>query len=229
MTTDKVEPLSAEEEAEWRKVAADNEFVRADGVRRLFATLDTARAKAAALEDSADKWCEQAIRELGARERAEAKLSAAEQESERLREESKRLSGGLIAISGAAETVPAQVLRGIAYDVALNCIKPDVAEYQIERRATLQQKEERPPREEADLFWPEADHEQPCSPEEYADQSGEKALTFEMQRARSLPNRWYAAQWRDYGWQITEHETMEEAEAALSPAQQKEEPDAKQG
>jgi len=48
-----------------------------------------------------------------------------------------RLSGGLIAINQADPSVPAEVLRGIAYDVALNCIEPDVAEFQITRRAAL--------------------------------------------------------------------------------------------
>lgn len=46
-----------------------------------------------------------------------------------------RLSAGLLAIRGAAETVPASVLRGIAYDVALNCMDAETAKFQIERRA----------------------------------------------------------------------------------------------
>lgn len=52
--------------------------------------------------------------------------------------DARRLSGGLMAIRDAAETVPAFVLRSIAYDIALNCIEPDVAKYQIERRAALE-------------------------------------------------------------------------------------------
>lgn len=51
--------------------------------------------------------------------------------------EAARLSGGLIAINQADPSVPAEVLRGIAYDIALNCIEPDVAEFQIARRAAL--------------------------------------------------------------------------------------------
>lgn len=50
-----------------------------------------------------------------------------------------RLSQGLCAIAEAGENVPASVLRSIAYDIALNCITPDVARFQIERRATLKE------------------------------------------------------------------------------------------
>jgi predicted nucleic acid-binding Zn-ribbon protein len=46
-----------------------------------------------------------------------------------------RLANCLHAIHKAAPEVPASVLRGIAYDIVLNGIGPDVAEYQIERRA----------------------------------------------------------------------------------------------
>lgn len=52
-----------------------------------------------------------------------------------LEAEIKRLSGGLIAIHEASPDVPASVLRGIAYDIALNCIDPETARYQITRRA----------------------------------------------------------------------------------------------
>lgn len=48
-----------------------------------------------------------------------------------------RLSQGLCAIADAGENVPASVLRRIAYDIALNCITPDMARFQIERRAAL--------------------------------------------------------------------------------------------
>jgi hypothetical protein len=48
-----------------------------------------------------------------------------------------RLSSGLMAIRGAPESVPAEVLRGVAYDIALNCMNGDTAEYQIERRTAL--------------------------------------------------------------------------------------------
>ena len=53
--------------------------------------------------------------------------------------EEHRLSQGLCAIAEAGENVPASVLRGIAYDIALNCITPDVARFQIERRAALKE------------------------------------------------------------------------------------------
>jgi hypothetical protein len=49
--------------------------------------------------------------------------------------DARKLSGGLLAIHGAAETVPASVLRGIAYDVALNCMDPQTAHSQIAIRA----------------------------------------------------------------------------------------------
>ena len=58
-----------------------------------------------------------------------------------LRAEIDRLAGCLIAICSAKESTPASVLRGIAYDAALNCITPDVAEFQIERRTALQKSE----------------------------------------------------------------------------------------
>lgn len=61
-------------------------------------------------------------------------------EIKRLHAETVRLSGCLIAINGAADTASATVLRGVAYDAALNCISPDVARYQIERR-TMQELE----------------------------------------------------------------------------------------
>lgn len=48
-----------------------------------------------------------------------------------------RLSDGLIAISQANESVPASVLRSVAYDAALNCIDGETVAYQIERRAAL--------------------------------------------------------------------------------------------
>lgn len=54
-----------------------------------------------------------------------------------LNAEAQRLSSGLLMISGAPRTAPAAVLRTVAYDIALNCIEPDVAEYQIVRRAGL--------------------------------------------------------------------------------------------
>lgn len=58
-------------------------------------------------------------------------------EVRRLHAETCRLSGGLIAITNAPKTVGSSVLRSIAYDIALNCIKPDVAEYQIKRRSGI--------------------------------------------------------------------------------------------
>lgn len=51
--------------------------------------------------------------------------------------QTRRLSGGLLAIYSAPSAAPAAVLRSVAYDIALNCIKPDTAEYQIVRRAGL--------------------------------------------------------------------------------------------
>jgi hypothetical protein len=48
--------------------------------------------------------------------------------------ESARLARGLLAIHGAADDVPASVLRSVAYDIAMNCIGADMAEFQIERR-----------------------------------------------------------------------------------------------
>jgi hypothetical protein len=68
---------------------------------------------------------------LAARDQRIAELESA---STTWREDACRLSGGLIAIRNAAPTVPASVLRGIAYDIALNCINPDTAEFQIETR-----------------------------------------------------------------------------------------------
>lgn len=50
----------------------------------------------------------------------------------------RRLAACLIAINKAPATIPASILREIAYDAALNCITPDVAEFQILRRSALQ-------------------------------------------------------------------------------------------
>lgn len=52
-----------------------------------------------------------------------------------LHAEQLRLSQGLCAIAEAPEGAPAAVLRSVAYDIALNCIQPDTARFQIERRA----------------------------------------------------------------------------------------------
>lgn len=56
-------------------------------------------------------------------------------EIERLHAEELRLSQGLCAIAESAPDVSATVLRSVAYDIALNCITPDIARYQIEHRA----------------------------------------------------------------------------------------------
>lgn len=55
----------------------------------------------------------------------------------RMHAEEARLSQGLCAISEAPENAPASVLRSIAHDIALNCIPPDVARFQIERRTGM--------------------------------------------------------------------------------------------
>jgi hypothetical protein len=51
--------------------------------------------------------------------------------------ESLRLSSCLLKIH-AAKTASADALRSVAYDAALNCITPDVAEFQCERRTVLE-------------------------------------------------------------------------------------------
>lgn len=80
--------------------------------------------------------CNGSVRDMLAEmRRAATALQALVVERDYWNAEARRLSGGLLAINAAATSVPAEVLRGIAYDVALNCIKPDVAEFQIERRA----------------------------------------------------------------------------------------------
>lgn len=62
---------------------------------------------------------------------------AAYGERELSRAENARLSAGLIAIHEAAPDVTASVLRGIAYDIALNCVDVDTARFQIVKRAKL--------------------------------------------------------------------------------------------
>lgn len=57
-------------------------------------------------------------------------------------QDARRLSGGLLKIRAAPDHVPASVLREIAYDIALNCLPPDVAEFQIERRAALKARQQ---------------------------------------------------------------------------------------
>lgn len=51
------------------------------------------------------------------------------------RNEERRLSACLIAIHKAPDTATIGALKSVAYDAALNCITPDVAEYQIEKRS----------------------------------------------------------------------------------------------
>jgi hypothetical protein len=50
-------------------------------------------------------------------------------------DDAKRLSGCLIAIHDAPDDATVNALKSVAYDAALNCITPDVAEYQIEKRS----------------------------------------------------------------------------------------------
>lgn len=76
--------------------------------------------------------------------RGTALENRAADEIERLRAErdqwnadARRLSGGLLAIRNAPEDAPSEVLRGVAYDIAMNCLDPDTAAFQIERRAAL--------------------------------------------------------------------------------------------
>jgi hypothetical protein len=52
-----------------------------------------------------------------------------------LQKEGKRLSGCLLAIHSASETVPASVLRRIAHDTAMRCIEPNTAEDLIKLRS----------------------------------------------------------------------------------------------
>lgn len=49
--------------------------------------------------------------------------------------QAQQLSGGLLAIHSAPEGVTIEAARSVAYDIALNCIKPDVAAFQLERRS----------------------------------------------------------------------------------------------
>lgn len=48
-----------------------------------------------------------------------------------------RLSQGLCAIAEAAPNTSAAVLRSVAHDIVLNCITPDVARFQLERRGEI--------------------------------------------------------------------------------------------
>lgn len=57
--------------------------------------------------------------------------SAAYGKQELARAETARLSAGLIVIHEAAAHVAASVLRGIAYDIALNRMDPETARFQI--------------------------------------------------------------------------------------------------
>ncbi len=68
-------------------------------------------------------------------ERLQARVKELERERDMWNADSVRLSSGLIAINVADPSVPASVLRSVAYDIALNCITRDVAEFQITERA----------------------------------------------------------------------------------------------
>lgn len=74
------------------------------------------------------------------KERLKAIALTCEKEVFRWNQDARRLSGGLLAINAAEKSVPASVLRSVAYDICLNCLLPEVAEYQITRRAALAKK-----------------------------------------------------------------------------------------
>jgi hypothetical protein len=69
-----------------------------------------------------------------------AALTAAEQAGDDIdwNADARRLSGCLLAIHGA-KTASASALRSVAYDAALNCIMPDVAEFQCDHRTAAAQ------------------------------------------------------------------------------------------
>lgn len=65
------------------------------------------------------------------------RLAERGEELEQMRAERDRLSGGLVALAGAPKTVGSSVLRSVAYDIAMNCIDAETAEFQIKRRAGI--------------------------------------------------------------------------------------------
>jgi len=64
-------------------------------------------------------------------ERQAAEIAELRAERDQWNADARRLSGGLIAISESPKTIGSSVLRSIAYDIALNCIEPDTARFQI--------------------------------------------------------------------------------------------------
>lgn len=69
----------------------------------------------------------------------EARIAKQEAKIARWNKDARKLAGGLLAIYNADPGIPADVLRGIAYDIALNCIDPETAKYQIVARTLAKQ------------------------------------------------------------------------------------------
>ena len=65
-----------------------------------------------------------------------AALEYMSRERDQWNKQARQLSGGLLAIHSAPDGVTIGAARSVAYDVALNCIKPDIAEFQLVRRST---------------------------------------------------------------------------------------------
>jgi|GEM_PF-4974407 len=64
-----------------------------------------------------------------------AALEYMRRERDQWNSQTRQMSGGLLAIHEAPEGVTIEAARSVAYDIALNCIKPDVAAFQLVRRS----------------------------------------------------------------------------------------------
>ena len=74
-----------------------------------------------------------------------ASLEYMRRERDQWNGQARQLSGGLLAIRSAPDGVTIEAARSVAYDIALNCITPDVAAFQLVRRSAalhIQNREE---------------------------------------------------------------------------------------
>lgn len=86
------------------------------------------------------EWADQIDRRLGPISGRDADalarlLRATAERMTQISDDCRNLSGGLLAIHGASDEATVAALKSVAYDIAMNCLSPETAAYQIERRS----------------------------------------------------------------------------------------------
>lgn len=98
--------------------------------------LDAVRAQLDELAEGINGPIEARVTELlEANNREVERRRQAEAERDEWNRDARRLSGGLCAIHGAPANATVGALKSVAYDIALNCIEPETARFQIEKRS----------------------------------------------------------------------------------------------